>query len=66
MGLVSWVKRHYYHYSISTGTYAFYPAEKIMVNACTFTMFGLTAYYVIRSVWFMALYLGDLITPEAS
>lgn len=66
MGLVSWIKRQYYHYSISTGTYAFYPAERIMVNTCTFTMFTLTGYYILRSVWFGALYLGELVSPTIS
>lgn len=64
MGLVSWVKRHYYHYSISTGTYSFYPAEKIMVNACTLTLFGLTAYYIFRSVWFALVYLTTMVIPQ--
>lgn len=64
MGLVSWVKRQYYHYSISTGTYSFYPAERIMVNAFTFTLLSLTAYYVLRGLWFGALCLGELVSPN--
>lgn len=66
MGLLSWVKRHYYHYSISTGTYSFYPVESVMVNACTFTLFSLLAYYIVRSVWFGALFIGDLVSPQSS
>ncbi|CBN77961.1 expressed unknown protein [Ectocarpus siliculosus] len=64
MGLVSWVKRHYYHYTISTGTYSFYPVERVLVNAFTFTLFSLTAYYAARSAWFGALFIGDLISPQ--
>lgn len=60
MGIVAWVKRHYYHYSISTGTYSFYPAERIMVNACTMTLFSLTAYYVLRGVWYALLCISAL------
>lgn len=64
MGLISWVKRHYFHYSISTGTHDFYPAEKLMVNAFTMTLFSLTAYYAARSVWLGAVSVGDLLRPQ--
>lgn len=63
MGLIAWVKRHYYHYSISTGTYSFYPAERIMVNACTMTLFALTSYYIARGVWFALLCVSALVVP---
>lgn len=65
MGFVSWFKRHYYHYCISTGTYSFYPAESVMVNAGTFTLFSVTAYYILRCVWFGALFMGELVSPKA-
>lgn len=64
MGLVSWVKRQYYHYSISTGTYSFYPAERVMVNAFTFTLLSLTAYCALRGLWFGVLSLGELVSPN--
>lgn len=66
MGLVAWIKRHYYHYQISTGTYSFYPAEGFMVNAFTLTLFSLTAYYILRSIWFMSLFLMGLILPKSA
>lgn len=64
MGLFSWLKRHYYHYSISTGTYACYPVERVMVNAFNFTLIGLVAYYAARGVWFGVVLVGDLVLPQ--
>ena len=66
MGLVAWTKRHYYHYQISVGTYSFYPAEGFMVNAFTLTLFGLTAYYAVRSLWLVTLFLGGLFFPKSA
>lgn len=63
MGLLAWVQRHYYHYSISTGTYSFYPAERVMVNAFTLSLFCLIAYYIVRGVWFGLLCVGELVSP---
>lgn len=64
MGLVSWVKRHYYHYTISSGVYAFYPFERFVVNIFTVMLFSLMAYYAARSVWVGAVFIGDLVSPQ--
>lgn len=60
---MAWVKRHYYHYTISTGTYAFYPFERFVVNIFTVTLFSLMAYYTARSIWSGAVFVGDLVSP---
>lgn len=61
--LIAWAKRHYYHYTISVGTYSFYPVEGIMVNALTFTLFSLTAYYILRILVFLASCIDGLLRP---
>lgn len=64
MGPVEWVKRHYYHYCISSGIYAFYPFERFVVNIFTVTLFSLMTYYTARSIWLGAVFVRDVVSPQ--
>ncbi|CAM9326168.1 unnamed protein product [Choristocarpus tenellus] len=62
MGILGEIDRQYYHYKISTGTYAFYPAERVLVNAMVVTLFVLTSYFSFRGLRFGYTCLEGLIT----
>ena len=62
MGVLSFFRRHWYHYTILTGTYAFYPFERWTVNVFFVLLSGLTGFTLSQ----LAMAIGKAIASSSS